>query len=532
MNNFRSSSRAPQRRQMVAGLKAARALQAAPVTNYEDEDADANGDENSAPAPNAANQDPTSTLSIGPASQAPQSGRMPSTSDGSPPSAETSQNDEDDAFSATREHAAAQQRLTDFTADGEPYLQHFGDVFKLTPTVRGPRYLRTADPEEKQQGLDWLNQRAQFQDDVNRLKPAAQYEQQLAEMRRAKDGSGPADDYNVSANESDGDSSRSSEAEVPEAKTQSDDEALQTVWHGRFDENGNRIWDVVRDDPNHGLKTPDNPNKNYQSYGSGDDPIAMGVDVDGAKNAYAPHHLIGQFGGYDKQGKQVTQTITEPLPGFHPLDNASNGYARRTGAIVGFEPGSQKGINIWSNMNQKDPKDRAPTSAPNPDLVPRQQSGDYKGYLISTTGYEGPNKQYVDAAHVNYILSQGKAQPGDLVLVHDLVTDQTSGAIVGDSGNKDAQEGSLALHQDLGNHHATARSTENGNDSSSNPDRRFVYRVYEGSRNHKQFWSNPTQANVTDMANKMNADIDFSADQAIFDAKNPKTAEAHGRGKS
>jgi len=187
MNDFRFPPRVPQRRQATTHLKAARALQAAPMTDDEDENPNANDGQNLAPSPDAVGQGPASTPSFGPANQAPQSSSIPGAGDAFSPLGETPTNGDDDAFSATQEHAAAQKHLSDFTADGEPYLQHFGDVFKLRPTVRGPSYLPIRDPDEQRQGLDWLTLRAQFQDEVNRLKPAAEYEQQLAEMRTPKE---------------------------------------------------------------------------------------------------------------------------------------------------------------------------------------------------------------------------------------------------------------------------------------------------------------------------------------------------------
>jgi len=50
--------------------------------------------------------------------------------------------------------------------------------------------------------------------------------------------------------------------------------------------------------------------------------------------------------------------------------------------------------------------------------------------------------------------------------------------------------------------------------------------VYKNSHDHKAFWADPSQANVTRMANNHNAHIDFSAEQAIFDKRNPKVAAA------
>lgn len=48
-------------------------------------------------------------------------------------------------------------------------------------TVRGPKPLSITNPEEKQKAFDWLNQRAQLHDEVQRLAPAAAFERQHAE---------------------------------------------------------------------------------------------------------------------------------------------------------------------------------------------------------------------------------------------------------------------------------------------------------------------------------------------------------------
>ena len=108
------------------------------------------------------------------------------------------------------------------------------------------------------------------------------------------------------------------QASHPVAGAAADGTVYDTVWHGRFDGQGRKIWDVVRPDPVHGLKTPDHPDMNFETLGTPEHPFEMGVDVDGAPNAYPPHKLVGQFGGPNpaKPGEPRTETITEPLPGF------------------------------------------------------------------------------------------------------------------------------------------------------------------------------------------------------------------------
>ncbi len=290
-----------------------------------------------------------------------------------------------------------------------------------------------------------------------------------------------------------------------------DDTVYNTAWHGRLDEKGRKIWDVAAPDPNHELKRPDHPDMSFETFGTPEHPFEMGVDVDGAPNAYPPHKIIGQFGGPDPKhpGRSMTETITEPKPGFPALDNPSNAYSRRKGAIVGFDPGDQGTVNIWDSNAAR---------APDPGLAPVQKSGPYKGYPISKSGYSNGHR-YVDGSKVDYIV--GKGEPGDLVIVHDLATNQTTAAIVGDTGNSEG-EGSLALHQDLGN----TRSTPHSSGQPGMPSQRFIVRVYKNSHDHKAFWADPSQANVTRMANNHNAHIDFSAEQATFDKRNPKVAAA------
>jgi len=172
MNYFRPVARSA-KRLPVSLLESARSLRSVPLSNNEDTDANENHDSDLGLA-----NDLSAPTTFGLASLEPKS----AASDGGASM-------HDDLFSASRAHVDAQQRLADLTANGELYLHHFGDVFQLTPTVRGMRYLRTADPDERQQGLSWLSQRAQLQDDVSRLRPAAEYEQQLAQMKSKMAGS-------------------------------------------------------------------------------------------------------------------------------------------------------------------------------------------------------------------------------------------------------------------------------------------------------------------------------------------------------
>lgn len=94
----------------------------------------------------------------------------------SPPSPSTSTN----VPFAVQQHETALRKLQDFTAGGEPYLLMNGDPMKMTPTVRGPRPLPVSGADEHHEAMNWLNQRAQLQDDVNRLKPAADYDREMA----------------------------------------------------------------------------------------------------------------------------------------------------------------------------------------------------------------------------------------------------------------------------------------------------------------------------------------------------------------
>jgi hypothetical protein len=85
-----------------------------------------------------------------------------------------------DDSSATQDYQAAQQRLDDFTGGRSPYVLQNGTPMKWTHTINGPTLLPISDPDEERQAMGWLNQRAQLRDEVNRLAPAARYEQSQA----------------------------------------------------------------------------------------------------------------------------------------------------------------------------------------------------------------------------------------------------------------------------------------------------------------------------------------------------------------
>jgi hypothetical protein len=158
--------------------------------------------------------------------------------------------------------------------------------------------------------------------------------------------------------------------------------------------------------------------------------VPMAIDVDGAPNAYGPDDRLA-------------------------LDYELNAHvgAKPTGRVVGY---------LTRNNDGKTP------------IV--QGAGDpFPGFYISTSGYEDKNnewpedpRRYVNAAEINYTLLAtvakiGGVQLGDFCVVHSLITRFTVYAIVGDSGNSQGTEGSLALFQRLGYDVRDGKSGGEGN---------------------------------------------------------------------
>ena len=269
-------------------------------------------------------------------------------------------------------------------------------------------------------------------------------------------------------------------------------------------------------DPNHGLVQPANPTENYRALSI---PTANTVNADGYPGTYPPHTIESQTKLYkrdkttkkeivDNKGNKIFdkyQTTAKILPGFTSSEKPGSGYADATGEIVGFVAGSQENIGPGTIKG----------GTPDPSKSPVQKDGPFKGYLISKTAYKNPRgskfdqKSYVDAMEIPYVVGFPK-DLGKIVLVHDLKTGQTMAAIVGDSGHKEGKESSVALLRGLGDDTVTANKSPDGE--------RYVSRILEGSRDDKTFWNSPSALTITRMANRMGANIDFSAQQQKYDA--------------
>ncbi len=201
--------------------------------------------------------------------------------------------------------------------------------------------------------------------------------------------------------------------------------------------------------------------------------VPMAVDVDGAPNAYGPKSR-------DKD------TLDDER-------NAHEGADPRR-PIVGY---------LTKNDDGRTP------------IVQNASSGDpFPGLYISTTGYADKGnprlddpRRYVNAAEINYTLWAKKARlagvkRGDFCTVHSLRTRQIVYAIVGDSGNSEGNEGSLALLQRLGYNVKDGRA---GGESAA----KIVVRYFAGTNSESRFFFQ--QADLEATARGLDLDADFSS---------------------
>jgi hypothetical protein len=193
----------------------------------------------------------------------------------------------------------------------------------------------------------------------------------------------------------------------------------------------------------------------------------MDVDVDGAPNAYGP------------PGKETLDVLLNA----HYLNRADK-------AIVGYLTDGH-GRPILQGPN--DP---------------------FPGYYISQTAFsdienenERDPRSYVDARNINYVVRGNVAKRrgvkvGDFVAVYSKRTHKGVFGIVGDTGNRTGDEGSLHLLQDLG------YPFQNGTDDSvEKPE--IVIRFYPNSNPKHQFFF--TQAALDEAAVKHGLSREFAA---------------------
>jgi hypothetical protein len=194
----------------------------------------------------------------------------------------------------------------------------------------------------------------------------------------------------------------------------------------------------------------------------------MAIDVDGAPNAYGPANKKA-------------------------LDNELNAHrgAKKTGAIVGY---------LTKDNDGKTPVVQGPTDP-------------FPGFYVSTSGYQdkrNPNvedpRRYVNAAEINYTLlgtaaKQAGVKLGDFCTVHSLRTGLTVYAIVGDTGNSRATEGSLALLQRLD------YDVKDGK-SGGEDERKIAVRYFAGTNPDHVFFFHQTE--VETRAQSLGLDTDFS----------------------
>ena len=196
--------------------------------------------------------------------------------------------------------------------------------------------------------------------------------------------------------------------------------------------------------------------------------VNMKIDVDGAPNAYGP------------KGKKA-------------LDYERNAHegARASGRIVGY-------------LTRNDGT---------PELQGRHDP--FPGYYISTTGFcdqANPNprdpRRYVNASKVNYVVLADIAKEngvvlGDFVAVYSKKTHRAVFGIIGDSGNPDGTEGSLALLRALGYHFKNGKSGE--------AEKEIVIRYFPGSNPEHRFYQ--TQAQINKRARALGLSKKFSPRQ-------------------
>ncbi|HID8955863.1 TPA: hypothetical protein ACXE2E_002919 [Klebsiella variicola] len=196
--------------------------------------------------------------------------------------------------------------------------------------------------------------------------------------------------------------------------------------------------------------------------------VRMRVDVDGAPNAYGPKNK---------------KTLDYEL-------NAHVG-AKKSGAIVGYL------VDRDGNPIIQGKSDPAP------------------GFYISKTGYvdvKNNNKfdprRYVNAAEINYTLLADSAKKkgvktGDFCVVHSVNNNKTVFAIVGDTGNSNGEEGSLALLQRLG------YPVKNGKGGEGVPETKdIVVRYFAKLNPSKLFFFDQSDLDLA--AKALNLDTDFS----------------------
>jgi len=181
--------------------------------------------------------------------------------------------------------------------------------------------------------------------------------------------------------------------------------------------------------------------------------VPMTVDVDGAPNAYAP------------PGKPALDILE------HALAPAVRGKPRE---VVGY-------------MTEYDG---------GPPTIQREDDP-YPGYYVSQTDFADQDNQrmedprrYVDATRINYVVlgkvaTNSGVKLGDFAVVRSCGTNQSAYAIVGDSGNPNGSEGSLALVQALG------YPFTNGIDRSVD-NREIVIRYFPNSNPQHQFFKTQT----------------------------------------
>ncbi|MFT6899834.1 MAG: hypothetical protein ACJA13_004276 [Paraglaciecola sp.] len=154
----------------------------------------------------------------------------------------------------------------------------------------------------------------------------------------------------------------------------------------------------------------------------------MGIDADGAPNAYHPEDV----GLHCTRGE-----------GFKGLDCPANaGYPK---------------TRWWPSVLVADPNNNQQAYV--------QQEGDYAGFFVTQTTLYDPQKaptdpaRYVNASQIPYIVFPGKFHKksgtglmGDLGLAINMATNQQSAFVVADKGpfNADLGEISIALAQALG----------------------------------------------------------------------------------
>jgi hypothetical protein len=146
--------------------------------------------------------------------------------------------------------------------------------------------------------------------------------------------------------------------------------------------------------------------------------VSMTIDVDGAPNAYGPD---------DSKALDYELNAHEGDP------------PTKQDPIVGY---------ITRNNDGRTPVAQGPNDP-------------YPGFYISTTAFQNSARQmtdprrYCNAAKINYVVRAESAhrrnvRVGDFVVVHSINNHVMVYGVVGDTGNSNGSEGSLALAQALG----------------------------------------------------------------------------------